>query len=265
MLAPRPLTAPASAAAQKVLDKELSFSRHVEIWFKEWVEGRKLRSAKDIRRVIDTDLKPWFKDKPINKISRDDINEMIKHLAARYHGAANHAFRWLSSFFSYASDKKNKHLPLSPMIEMKMPYKEEAREHYLPGSEIRYVWEASAELAPQFRALVRILLLTGQRLREVAEAQWSEINMDKRVRIIPGARTKNKLPHLVPLTDPVLEILAEFGPRKEDCRGFILTTTDRTVISGFSKNKEYGHGGRKAHRCELPGAWNQDRARARNR
>jgi integrase len=54
---------------------------------------------------------------------------------------------------------------------------------------------------------VKILILSGQRRNEVAGMRWSEINGD--TWHLPGERTKNHLPHLVPLSAPVLAILAK--------------------------------------------------------
>ena len=80
-----------------------------------------------------------------------------------------------------------------------------------------------------------MLLLTGQRLREVAEMTWQEIDLDKALWTIPPERMKGDAAHEVPLAPMAVEILKSLprfvGP-------FVFTTTggDRP-ISGFSKMK----------------------------
>ena len=50
------------------------------------------------------------------------------------------------------------------------------------------------------RHSARLLLLTGQRLREVAESTWDEIDLAKRLWTIPAERMKADAPHVVPLS-----------------------------------------------------------------
>src|SRR5262249_47206081 len=77
------------------------------------------------------------------------------------------------------------------------------------------------------------LLLTGERLNEVAGMRDSEL--DGEMWGLPGDRTKNKLPHQVPLPPLAMEII-ESVPRIENCP-YVFTTKGRTPISGWSKIK----------------------------
>jgi integrase len=54
---------------------------------------------------------------------------------------------------------------------------------------------------------LRVQLLTAQRIGEVVGAPWSEFNLDSGWWTIAADRSKNRLPHRVPLTQPVLELL----------------------------------------------------------
>ena len=57
-------------------------------------------------------------------------------------------------------------------------------------------------LSPATRSILRLLLLTGQRRGEVSGAEKSELYLkgSEPIWTIPGARTKNRLLHRVPLT-----------------------------------------------------------------
>jgi integrase len=50
-----------------------------------------------------------------------------------------------------------------------------------------------------FFAIVRLLVLTGQRGGEVAGMIWKEISDDLSTWNMPGERTKNGVPHVVPV------------------------------------------------------------------
>ncbi|MEZ9864723.1 integrase domain-containing protein [Vibrio breoganii] len=58
------------------------------------------------------------------------------------------------------------------------------------------------------RALIEFQLHTITRSNEAAKAQWSEINLEKRLWIIPAERMKMKREHVIPLTDKTLSILS---------------------------------------------------------
>jgi integrase len=80
--------------------------------------------------------------------------------------------------------------------------------------------------------------MTGQRKSEVAGMAWSELDRSSAIWTIPAERAKNKNPHLVPLSAPVtaeLDVLAD--GQQWPKTGYVLTTTGRTPISGFSKAK----------------------------
>jgi integrase len=82
---------------------------------------------------------------------------------------------------------------------------------------------------------VRLLLLTGQRLREVAEITWSEIDLDKALWTIPPERMKADAPHVVPLAPKAVELLESLphwhGP-------YVFSNKDGArPIAGFSDMK----------------------------
>jgi integrase len=55
--------------------------------------------------------------------------------------------------------------------------------------------------------IVRPLILLGQSREEVAAMRWSELDLDKRLWRLDGERTKNALPHDVPLPDVAIDLL----------------------------------------------------------
>jgi integrase len=58
---------------------------------------------------------------------------------------------------------------------------------------------------------LRFVILTACRTTEVLEADWSEIDIDKKLWIIPAARMKAGDAHQVPLSSEALQTLLEAG------------------------------------------------------
>src|SRR5262249_41792900 len=88
------------------------------------------------------------------------------------------------------------------------------------------------QLSYPFGALVKLLILTGQRRSEVAGMRWSEIKGD--VWTLPADRTKSAKAHDVPLSRAALDILADLPRIGED---FVLTVAGRGSFRGYAKGK----------------------------
>ena len=85
------------------------------------------------------------------------------------------------------------------------------------------------------RASCKLLLLTGQRRGEVAGMTWGELDLDKAVWSMPASRTKNGLPHDVPLSQQAVALLRSV-PRR-DGRALLFGRAGGP-FSGWSKSKE---------------------------
>ena len=84
------------------------------------------------------------------------------------------------------------------------------RERVLSRDELRWLWRACDQLGPH-GSIVRLLILTGARLRECAGMRRSELRDGGRARWeLPGGRTKNKRPHSIPLA-PLARRVIEAG------------------------------------------------------
>lgn len=90
-----------------------------------------------------------------------------------------------------------------------------ARERFLTAEEAARLRKAAAESQnPQLQHIVGLLLLTGARVRELLDARWEHVDVDRRVWLIPTSKT-GKSRH-VPLSAAALEIVAAL-PRFKDC------------------------------------------------
>jgi integrase len=79
-----------------------------------------------------------------------------------------------------------------------------------------------------------MMLLTGSRVEEMAGLRWDEIDLKGNVITLPAARTKNKLPHIIPLNIRAYEII-KTNPRLNDIYVFPSDNNQSCMkVDGFS-------------------------------
>jgi len=90
-----------------------------------------------------------------------------------------------------------------------------ARDRFLTSTEAAALLKAcKASINPQLANIVGLLLYTGARKRELLDAKWEHINLDRKVWHIPMSKTGKA--RYVPLSKPALEIIAQL-PRFDKC------------------------------------------------
>ena len=77
--------------------------------------------------------------------------------------------------------------------------RERARDRVLSDAELRWFWAAASDIGEPFGTLLQLLVITGQRENEIARMERPELTPEGDMWTIPGARTKNKRTHVVPL------------------------------------------------------------------
>jgi integrase len=197
------------------------------------------KSHVETKRILDREVVEAWRGRRLSKIGRAEIAELLDSIVDR--GApimANRTFAALRKMCAWAVGRGI--ITSSPCDKVDAPAPEHDRERVLTDSEISEVWKASDAAAWPFGRMSQLLLLTGQRLREVAHATWGEFDLPSKIWTIPAERTKNGVAHEVPLSPEAIAILAVL-PRIKPAKGaphFAFTTTGKTPISGFSNAKE---------------------------
>ncbi len=226
----------AHAAAH--VSERLGFSVFADRFVEQYAKVRQPKSWRELEAVIRRDLKPVFGDRPLTQITDADIVEMLDDLRGRGVTPSLKAYKVLRLLFGFATDKERRHLrpSASPMLGIKPPGAAGKRERVLSDRELRYAWLAAGGLGWPFGPIVRLLILTGQRRDEVAGMSWPEIDQAQKQWVLPGARSKNGLPNLVPLSATAMSIIADV-PALPGKAGLLFTTTGETPVSGFSRVK----------------------------
>ena len=145
----------------------------------------------------------------------------------------------LSAMCTWA--QHHRFIDANPCSGLHRPATPKSRDRVLSADEIRWFWRAHDSVdvtsAPRpFAPLLRLLLITGARLNEVAGMTKNELSDDGATWNLPGDRTKNHRPHVVPLP-PLARELIENVASKPGPTGYVFTTTGRTPVSGWSRAK----------------------------
>jgi integrase len=77
----------------------------------------------------------------------------------------------------------------------------------LIDAELVEIWNALP--ANDYGAIIKLLILTGQREREIADLHWSEVDVDRGIITLPPHRTKNGRKHIIPMSPAAISILKE--------------------------------------------------------
>src|SRR5262249_20658543 len=167
-----------------------------------------------------------------------------RQAALRGTGIAGRTAAYGRACFAWAM--KRGAVPSNPFAELPLSTVVNKRDRVLSDEEAAAVWRAAGEAPLPYGAIVRLLVLAGQRRDAVARMPWAELSEALSTWTIPAARTKNGIPHLVPLSQPTRELLRALLPdgqgEVEDTHrraklGLVFPGERATPFSGWSKAK----------------------------
>lgn len=194
-----------------------------------------LKSGAVVKRELERHVvKPWG-DRDIHDITKRDVIDLLDGIADRGRVVtANRVRSYLGTFFGWCVDRDI--IAMSPAQGVKPVAKEKSRDRVLSDDEIRWFWRACDDLDFPWGPLGQTLLLTGQRLGEVAGMTDTEVSGD--VWSMAPQRTKNGRAHAVPLSEAVSAVLGGVE-RVTGKPGYVFTTTGETPLSGFHKGRNH--------------------------
>ena len=120
---------------------------------------------------------------------------------------ANRTLAVMRKMFKFAFTRDI--VPISPCMDIQAPAQEQRRDRVLTADETRTLWHylERAKMGEGTKLALKLLLTTAQRKSEIVTAAWGEFDFGEGWWTIPGEKTKNKLPHRVPLSPMALELL----------------------------------------------------------
>jgi integrase len=219
--------------------QENSFVAVAEEYIKRRVS--KTRRAGLVEREIRREFIDRWGSRPITDITPHDVVDVIDKAVDRdapyqAHNLLGHVrtlFNWAIGRNVYGIDRS----PCDRLKPKDVIGKRLARKRTLSDDEIRALWAATNTIGYPYGPLFRLLLITGQRKSEVAEATWGEFDPDKKLWAIPASRMKMDAPHVVPLSAEAIKVIESLPTFKKP--NFLFSTTfGATPVNGFSKAKD---------------------------
>lgn len=183
---------------------------------------------------------PLWGDRQIKTITTQEIGLLIENVFDNNgKGAARVMLSAIKTMFRWAAGKGLTIGSAAELISPKQAIGEKVvREHPLANDELKKIWNAQRLLGSPLGQIMRILILTGARLNEVAQGDWSEIDLKARTWTIAAARMKMKKPHVIHLTDIMIEVLRSLKRGTEG--DYLFSLTDgKTPYHVGTRAKEY--------------------------
>jgi integrase len=198
-------------------------------------KGREVE--RDIRRIFI----PKWGIRPAVDITALDVRTVIKGVKAegktyQAHnllGYVRRLYKWAINQHVYGIENS----PCDRLEPESIIGERPARTRVLKDAELRAVWQATDKLGYPYGPLLKLLMLTGARRSEVAEARWSEIDLTKKLWSIPPERMKADAAHIVPLSDDAMAVLMSL-PRFERGDYLFSTTLGVRPVNSFDKAKK---------------------------
>lgn len=194
-----------------------------------------LKAGDLVKRELDRFVRVAWSTREIDTVSRADVQAMIDGIEKSGRiPTANRVLAYTKAFFSWCEDKGI--IPDNPAQKVKKAGKEQSRDRVLSDAEIRWFWQACLKLGYPWGHLGRMLLLTGQRLNEIARLTEDEV--DGECIVLSRERTKNGRSHRLPLSIAGTDLLDEL-PIIAGRPRYLFTTTGRGPVQGFHKAREH--------------------------
>jgi integrase len=173
--------------------------------------GKPRKSIGEIERRLNKNVLPMIGQMKLAELHRRDITRCIDPVLKRGRAVeATRCFEDLRAMLRWAVGRGD--LDSNPIERMEKPADAVPRNRVLTDEEICTLWNAlpkALDWSPQSQWILKLCLVTGQRVGEVSGIVRDELDLKTRVWKLPGGRTKNAHAHSVPLSDLALSIISE--------------------------------------------------------
>jgi integrase len=221
-------------AALKAAERRASTLRELaEIFMAEHIEAkRKPTTAAHYRSLLEKVVLPELGSRKAEQVTPSDLAKLHTKMRNRPY-QANRMLEVVGSLYSFACKRKILPLGFNPARGIEQ-YPETGRERYLTADELSHLGDAvreaetvglpynvnegrpTAKHAPKeanrrtkigqhAAAAVRLLVLTGARLREILHLKWEHVDLERGLLLLPDSKTGNKA---IVLNALALDILA---------------------------------------------------------
>ena len=256
---------PSEAKQQEKRERQAAALNTFEAIARRWHSDNLIRwkenHAARVLRYFETDVFPVIGAMSIQEIRVSDIKVVLDGVMARgVNNTAEKIREWTGAIFDYAVMLEIVETNPAYSLRKYIPAKQTDHRPALPREELTEFFRRLilAEIEPQNRIALILNMLTFLRSTELRGGQWNEIDFDAAMWTVPAQRMKHektapKPPHVVPLADWTLELLAELKeltgntpflfPSRTKTDGFISDATISRIIERMGyKGRVTPHG-----------------------
>jgi integrase len=221
-------------AALRAAERRASTLRELaEIFLAEQVEAKRKRTtATHYRSLLEKVVLRELGSRKAEQVTTSDLARLHSKMRNRPY-QANRMLEVVGSLYSFAGKRKILPLGFNPARGIEQ-YPEKARERFLTADELARLGDAVREaetvglpyeidkakptakhapkegnrrtkIGPHAAAAVRLLILTGARLREILHLKWEHVDLERGLVLLPDSKTGKKA---IVLNAPALDILA---------------------------------------------------------
>ena len=189
-------------------------------------------------------LLPELGSTRVSDLSRDQVR--LFHSRHPRPVTANRALEVLSKAMDLAEDWGWRPAGSNPCQGIKA-HPEKKRRRYLDEPELRRLHAALVDLEQQhqpesvrwrFAQMIRLLMLTGARLREIMEAEWAWVSWNQGLLVVPpeSHKTGEDLePKEIVLSDDALEIMRKLHEHRISDQWVIAGALENRPLNGYRK------------------------------
>lgn len=207
----------------------VSVNMLVSTYIEEFVAAnKKASSAEFYRTMLRKHLEPQIGQTKAVALARVDVQRAHSAMSKTARISANRAMKLLSAAYGWGA--KNGYVPegFNPASGVDLN-REEGRERFLTADEMQRLGDAMREaetvgfpvnagdtkhapkgqrikMHPAVTGAIRLIMLTGCRLREILHLRWSEVDLDRGLLFLPDSKTGKKT---VVLSAAALAVLKE--------------------------------------------------------
>jgi integrase len=174
----------------------------------EYLPRKRSSTQKTYGQQITSEIRPALGRLKVANVTFADIDGVHRAITKRGRRyRANRVIALLSCMFGMAIKWR---MPTDNPCKGIERNDEAKRKRYLTTAELDRLSAALSKHADRDAAdIIRLLLLTGARSGEVLSARWVDIDLEAGIWTKPGATTKQRTDHVVPLNAPARQLIAD--------------------------------------------------------
>jgi integrase len=184
----------------------------IERFLEEHVSRKALHTQYDYKNVIERHIRPAIGRKKVAEVVWADVDALHRRITKAGRATqANRVVAVASKMFALAIRWRMRPDNPAKGIERNV---EQKRKRYATPTELKRLIDALDQHDDQQAAdIFRLCLLTGCRVGEAMAARWDDIDLTGSKWTKPGSTTKQRTDHVVPLSAPAKQLLAELHRR----------------------------------------------------